>query len=282
MTGPDRGTAALMANASHLAETPFTELFDFTGAACVVTGGAKGIGRAIATRFAELGADVILLDVDPSVAAVAAVLGTAAPGHVEARIVDVRDGAALDAVATSATAGPPRYVVWVNAAGIYPTNRLDDMTDTAWKRVIDLDLTGTFAGCRAAGLAMRTAGLPGVIVNISSVAGSRAGSPPGIAHYVAAKHGVEGLTKALAVELGPAGIRVVCIAPGTVVTEGLVDKFGPAGGDDDPYLRLARRMPIPRPSLPDDVARAAVFLASPAAAMITGSTLPVDAGHLAL
>jgi NAD(P)-dependent dehydrogenase (short-subunit alcohol dehydrogenase family) len=276
-------TRELMADAQRYAETPYPELLRYDDATCVITGGGKGIGFAMARRFAELGAAVTLVDLDPTVEAAAARLSAECGRPVEAIVGNVCDSAFVTDVADRVVAGPRRRHVWVNNAGIYPTNRLEDMGDADWTRVIDLDLTATFFGCRAAGLAMRTKGDRGVIVNISSVAGFRVGNPPGISHYASAKHGVQGLTKSLAFELGRDGIRVVCIAPGTVVTDGLIAKFGPADGPDgDPYEQLARRMPIQRPSLPDDIARTAVFLASPAAAMITGAIIPVDAGHLVL
>lgn len=270
----------LMSEAGELARTPVASLLDFADAACVVTGGASGIGRSIATRFAQAGAAVSIVDLSSDRDAAAADVAEQTGGDVVAVSADVRDLAALEAVAGAAL-GRRRRLVWVNAAGIYPTHRLEDLTEEAWEAVIGIDLTGTFNGSRAAGLALRRADATGVIVNISSTAGSRAGWPPGIAHYVSAKHAVEALTKALAVELGPFGIRVVCLAPGTVLTEGLRAKFGEATGADDPYARLARRMPIARPSLPDDVARMALVCASPIAAMLTGCTIPVDGGHLA-
>jgi NAD(P)-dependent dehydrogenase (short-subunit alcohol dehydrogenase family) len=114
------------------------------------------------------------------------------------------------------------------------------------------------------------------------VAGFRTGRPPGLTHYASAKHGVQGMTKALAAELGPDGVRVNCIAPGAVVTDTLESKFGPMDleAGTDYFSTRAQEMPIRRPSLPDDIARAACFLASDAAANITGVILPVDAGHL--
>lgn len=273
---------SLMDDARRYAATPYPDLLRYDDAAVVITGGAKGLGFAMADRFAELGATITLVDIDPDLEAVASGLAARRGVGVTAVHGDVRDSSLSDRVAAEAYA--PRFarLVWVNNAGIYPTNRLEDMRDDDWQRVIDLDLTATFYGCRAAGLAVRAREGSGVIVNISSTAGFRVGNPPGISHYASAKHGVQGLTKAMAHELGRDGVRVVCIAPGTVITDGLLAKFGPAGGDDDPYARLAARMPIQRPSLPDDVARTAVFLASPAAAMITGAIVPVDAGHLVL
>lgn len=278
-------TKDLLSQAYEYARTPFVELFDFSDSACVVTGGAKGIGYGIAKRFAELGAGVVLADIDPETGRIAAALSepTGDRTRVTGVVCDVTDAAALAAVARDACADRAR-LIWVNSAGIYPTNLIEDMNDDAWNSVIDLDLNATFWGCRAATEAIRERSISGVIINLSSVAGFRVGNPPGISHYAAAKHGVQGLTKALAFELGRDGIRVVGIAPGTVITDGLIEKFGPVDPDaaNDRYSQSAQRMPIPRPSLPDDVARAAVFLASPAAAMLTGTILPVDAGHLVL
>jgi len=268
----------------RLVETPFASLLRFDDAAAVVTGGALGIGRGIASRLAELGARVVLADVHPDTEQAAADLAAARSARVTGAVVDVRDGAALAELARSALADGADRLVWVNAAGIYPSHLLADLDDEQWDRVVDLDLTGTFKGSRAAALAAREAGRDAVIVNISSIAGFRVGRPPGIAHYAAAKHGVQGLTKALAAELGPEGIRVVCLAPGAVVTEGLVDRFGPMDLEhgEDYFSQRAQDMPIRRPSLPDDVARAACFLASHAAANLTGVVLPVDAGQLVL
>jgi NAD(P)-dependent dehydrogenase (short-subunit alcohol dehydrogenase family) len=275
--------ASLMADARRYAATPYTDLLRYDGDAVVITGGAKGIGFAMADRFAELGAAITLVDIDPDLESIAAELADRRDVTVRGVIGDVRDSGLSDSVASEAYAAAAGRLVWVNNAGIYPTHLLEDMTDADWGKVIDLDLTATFYGCRAAGLAIRERGGEGVIVNISSTAGFRVGNPPGIAHYASAKHAVQGLTKAMAHELGRDGVRVVCIAPGTVMSDGLLAKFGPTDSDSgDPYERLARRMPIQRPSLPDDVARTAVFLASPAAAMITGAIVPVDAGHLVL
>ncbi len=275
--------ASLMDDARRYAETPYTELFDYRGDAVVITGGAKGIGFAMADRFAELGATITLVDIDADLESIAAGLAASRGVTVHAVRADVRESTAVDAIADAAYAPGVRRLIWVNNAGIYPTHRIEDMTDADWSRVIDLDLTATFYGCRAAGLTVRAREGEGVIINISSTAGFRVGNPPGISHYASAKHGVQGLTKSMAYELGRDGVRVVCIAPGTVISDGLLAKFGPTdGADGDPYARLAARMPIQRASLPDDVARTAVFLASPAAAMITGAIIPVDAGHLVL
>ena len=277
-------TQELMRDSYEFAASDFVSLVRFDDAAVVVTGGAQGIGRAIASRFAELGARITLVDVDPAVGEAARALATQHGATVDARTLDVRESVQVSALAREVLTAGVRRLVWVNAAGIYPSHLLPDLTDEAWDRVIGLDLTGTFYGSRAAALAVRDAGLEGVVINISSIAGFRVGRPPGLAHYASAKHGVQGLTKALAAELGVDGIRVVAIAPGAVVTEGLVAGFGEMDldGGTDYFSTRAQDMPIKRPSLPDDVARAACFLASHAAANITGVVLPVDAGHLVL
>lgn len=275
-------TPELMADSYAYAEAPFASLVRFDDTVAVVTGGAAGIGRGIAGRLAELGAEVILLDLDPEVGRTATELADQRGAKVEARVVDVRRSAELDAVAREAADRTPRKLVWVNAAGVYPSHLLADLGDEEWEHVVGLDLTGSFYGSRAAALAARESNRDAVIINISSVAGFRTGRPPGITHYASAKHGVHGMTKALAAELGPDGIRVNCIAPGAVVTDTLESKFGAMDLESgtDYFSTRAQEMPIRRPSLPDDVARAACFLASDAAANITGVILPVDAGHL--
>jgi len=275
--------SSLMVDAHRYAATPMSKLLRYDDTAVVITGGAKGIGYAMACRFAELGATMTLIDIDPELTQRSSQIALKYGVKVNSVYGDVRDSTITETAASKAYGSHVDRLVWVNNAGIYPTNLIEDMSDADWVRVIDLDLTATFYGCRAAASAIRSRNGTGVILNISSTAGFRVGNPPGISHYASAKHGVQGLTKALAFELGRDGIRVVCIAPGTVITEGLLQKFGTNVSEtDDPYVRLSARMPIQRASLPDDVARTAVFLASDAAAMITGAIIPVDAGHLVL
>lgn len=266
-----------------VSDRTLTELLSLEGRVAVVTGGAVGIGRAIADRLAEAGADVVVGDVaDP--AATVAELSAAHPGR---RIVgtrlDVRDSASIVACADLAVRELGRLDVWVNNAGIYPSVPLLEMSDDDWDRVLDVNLRGTFVGAREAARRMTEAGHGGVILNIASTAGYQAGGP-GVAHYVSSKHAVRGLTKSLAVELGPAGIRALAIAPTLIETPGIEagrEQFRRAGLGDviDTY---AQRLPLGRAGVPDDVARVAVFCASDLAAFMTGSTLLVDAGDVAV
>ena len=203
---------------------PLAELASLAGRTAVVTGGARGIGRACGARLAEAGAAVLLADVDVDGAAEAA--ATIGRGSFATR-VDVRDAASVRALADQALADRGRLDIWVNSAGIYPGRPLLDLSEDDWDAVVDVNLRGTFVGAREAARAMIAAGNGGVIVNVSSTAAYRAAGV-GVAHYVASKFGVRGLTQSLAVELGPHGIRVLAIAP--TVTRCAIEKRGRAPG----------------------------------------------------
>ena len=170
--------------------------------------------------------------------------------------------------------------IWVNNAGIYPTAPFLDLDDSEWDRVLDLNLRAVFRCARAAATAMRNADAGGVIINMSSNAGMAAGRAS--AHYVASKHAVVGLTKSLAVDLAPFGIRAVGIAPGVTRTEGIrnaSDALEAAGwGDLDAYAE--RTTPLGRMAEPDEIARVAAFAASDLASFVTGTTIVVDGGQL--
>ena len=262
---------------------PIAELVSLEGKAAVITGGARGIGLAIARRFAEAGADVLIGDLDKRGAEDAAeslsVFGRKAIGgeldaHDEVSIIQFADRAVLELGTID---------VWVNNAGIYPSVPLLEMTEAQWDKVLDLNLKGTFLGAREAAKRMIAADRGGVIINLASTAGFRAPGP-GIAHYVSSKFGVRGLTKALAVELGAHGIRVLALAPTLIETPGIEEgrEAFRAAGLGDMIEQIAAREPLGRAGVPDDVARVALFCATDLSALMTGSTLAVDAGDLAL
>jgi NAD(P)-dependent dehydrogenase (short-subunit alcohol dehydrogenase family) len=164
----------------------------------------------------------------------------------------------------------------VNNVGAYPPVPFVDVDDVAWRSMVDANLTSAFLGSRAAARVMIERGT-GVIVNIASDAGLQA--MPGLSHYAAAKHGVVGLTKGIALELAPHGVRALAVAPGLVVTEGTLNY--------DLVRDVARRsaaeaqIAAGRFAEPDDVARVVLFAASDAAAYMSGSVLLVDGGLVA-
>lgn len=261
--------------APDLSDRPLDELVSLAGRVAVVTGGARGIGLATARRLAEAGATVVVGDLDAGDArAVADELGGLALE------VDVRDADGVARLADEAVAAFGRLDVWVNNAGIYPTHDALDMKTDEWDAVLDVDLRGVFLGSREAARHMIELGNGGAIVNVASTAAYRVAGR-GIAHYAAAKHGVLGLTKSLAVEFGPSGVRVLAVAPCVTATPGIEEArpaFEAAGFTIE---RLGEELPLRRIAVPDDVARVVLFCASDLAALMTGSTLLVDAGWLA-
>ena len=260
------------------------ELVDLTGKVAVVTGGAQGLGKAISRRFAEAGAKVVIGDVNAEGAQTTArELAGATGGDLRGTSVDVRETASIEALAQKAVAELGGIDIWVNNAGVYPTSDILSMTDADWDNVVAINLRGTFIGARTAARHMVERGKGGVIINLSSTAGYRAFGP-GLAHYTATKHAVRGLTKSLAVELGPHGIRALALAPTLILTEGIAasrtdhEDSGLADAQD----ALVQAHPLRRLGVPDDVARVALFCASDLSLLMSGSTLMVDAGFLAL
>jgi NAD(P)-dependent dehydrogenase (short-subunit alcohol dehydrogenase family) len=265
-----------MTAAPDVSTIPLRALLDLGGRVAVVTGGARGIGHACCTRLAEAGAAVVVADVDLA-AARAAAEALAPPASAAA--VDVRDGRSLGELVDLVLARLGRLDVWVNAAGIYPTAPVAELGQEAWDEVLDVNLRGTFLGAREAARAMTDGGRGGVIVNVSSTAAYRIDAP-GAAHYAASKFGVRGLTRALARELGPAGIRVLEVAPTVTLTPGLEAQRRGLEGAGFALEELGPALPLGRVAVPDDVARVVLFCASDLAALMTGSTLAVDAGEL--
>jgi NAD(P)-dependent dehydrogenase (short-subunit alcohol dehydrogenase family) len=268
---------------ADVSDRSLAELTSLAGRVAVVTGGARGIGEAICRRFAEAGAAVVVTDVDGALAASVAASVAADHGHRAIGVaLDVTDEAATDAVAARAVAELGGLDVWVNNAGVYPSVPFLQMTSAEWDHVLEVNLRGTFLGAKAAAAQMVAGGTPGVIINISSTAGFQAAGP-GVAHYVTSKHAVGGFTKALAVELGPSGIRALAIAPTLIETPGIEAGRAAfqAAGMGDMLAQMADRAPLRRNGVADDVARVALFCASDLSILMTGSTLAVDAGDLA-
>jgi NAD(P)-dependent dehydrogenase (short-subunit alcohol dehydrogenase family) len=243
------------------------------GEIAVVTGVSKGIGRAIAEVLADAGARVAATHHDAGVCArVAAELGD---GHAGIALdVTRRDSIEAAAQEVAATLGEP--TVLVNNAGINRIAPADVLGDEDWQAVLDVNLTGLFTACQVFGARMLHAGR-GSIVNIGSISGAEVGMP-GRAPYAASKAAVVGLTRVLAIEWASRGVRVNVIEPGAVRTPMLVRAIADGIVDE---RALLERIPAGRLAEPMDVARAALFLASPDSSFVTGQTLVVDGGYTA-
>jgi NAD(P)-dependent dehydrogenase (short-subunit alcohol dehydrogenase family) len=251
-----------------VSERSLASLARLDGRALVITGAGQGLGFAVARRAVEGGAQVTLVDIDADRVARAA---TSLGGTARAIVADVRDSAAVDAAFAQAAREMGGVDGLVTSVGIFPSANALDMSDAQWHDVIDTDLTSTFWCARAfARLVEPERG--GVIVNITSTEAARGRARLG--HYTAAKFGAHGLTRTLAIELGPRNIRVLDVAPGLVRTES-TEHFS---RHDDP-IETARQ-PAGRFAVPDDIARSVVFALSDLAAFVTGIALVVDGGEL--
>lgn len=243
----------------------------FTGALVLVTGAAHGIGRACAQWLADEGAGVAVADLEIATAReVAAALGGPGGRHVAVEL-DVTDDASVRAAVASAADHLGGLDVLVNVAGGgIPHRDFEDTGDDLWAQALELNLMGTVRCIRAALPHLRRSARSPAIVSVSSVNALVAlGGVP----YSAAKLGLVALTQNLGAELGPAGIRVNAVAPGTVRTRVWDDQEG--GAD-----RMLPLYPLGHVGEPDDIAAAVAFLASHEAGWITGHTLPVDGGLL--
>ncbi len=253
---------------------PLRELIDLGGRTAIVTGGAMGIGLGIARRLHEAGAAVVVADLDAEAAGeLARDLEVARPKSAIAVDADVGDAESVARMTEAAVDAFGSLDILVNNAGIYPMFPLMDLEPETFRRVLDVNLTGLFLCTRAAATRMIEQGRGGRIVNITSIDALHP-SMIGLAHYDASKHGAWGFTKNVALELAPHQIAVNAIAPGGIRTPGVGDV------DQATLKSFEEAIPMGRMGDPDDIGRAALFLASDLSSYMTGTQIVVDGGRL--
>ena len=245
----------------------------FLDQVAIVTGAAQGIGRAIATRLASEGCTVVIADLNLEAAnTTAAEIGAAYGGSTLALPVDVTDRAAVEAMLAETLARFGRVDVLINNAGIFGNARFEEMTDAQWRRMIDVNLYSVFLVSQVVIRHWLAQRVPGAIVNLASISGIVAFTDS--SHYAAAKTGVTGLTRSLAMEMGTHGIRVNAVAPGIIATE-MTRRSLEAPELSGGWLR---RIPQHRYGTPEEVAGVIAFLASNDASYVNGELIFIDGG----
>lgn len=252
-------------------------LFSLSDGVAILTGAARGLGRALARGLAENGARVVASDINSDGANAVAESIRSSGGTATSARVDVTDVASCDALVGHAVSTFGPVDVLVNNAGIDIVEPFDKISDAAWQRVVDIDLKGVMHMSRAVVRHMLERGGGGSIINISSIASAIA--IPGLGAYSAAKGGVNQLTRVMAVDLAAHAIRVNAIAPGYL--ENIMEGLGNEHAKPETERRIETRTPMKRRARLDELVGPVVFLASDAASYVTGAVLFVDGGYTA-
>jgi NAD(P)-dependent dehydrogenase (short-subunit alcohol dehydrogenase family) len=242
----------------------------------VITGGANGIGQAFAQRLAQDGAHIAIADRQPADETVKLVRAAGREGA--AFDCDVSSEESVKQLAANVKQRFGRCDILVNCAGVFPLQAFEDITYADWRRVLSINLDGTFLCCSAFAPGMKQNGWGRIVNMASSTLGSVV---TGFTHYVASKAGIVGLTRALATELGPHGVTVNSIAPGLTRTPGAFAR-GPRAGAatmEEEFERTAQMQATKRPEVPADLIGTISFLTSDDAAFITGQMINVDGGR---
>ncbi|WP_217578738.1 SDR family NAD(P)-dependent oxidoreductase [Mesorhizobium sp. GbtcB19] len=247
------------------------------GKVAVVTGAARGIGRACAERFLAEGASVVIGDIDAAeLNKCAAEIGT--PDKVLAVVTDVSKKDQVEALVAAAVARFGRVDIMVNNAGIAPVQDFLDISEADYDRVLGVNLKGAFMGTQAAARQMIAQGQGGVIINMSSINSGLAN--PRVATYAISKGGMNQVTGTAAVAFAPYGIRVVGVGPGTIATEMVMD--GNFIDSEEMRRAILSRTPLGRLGTAAEIASVVAFLASDDASYITGETIYPDGGRRVL
>lgn len=247
-------------------------LFDLTGKTALVTGARTGLGQGMALALARAGADVAALGSSPMPETAALVKDTGRRFH--SLTVDLSRPFDASAIVTDAATAFGGIDILVNNAGIIRRSDLLDYSEEDWDSVLDVNLKAAFLLSQAVARHMVSTGRAGRIVNVASMLSFQGGIR--VPAYAASKHGIAGLTKAMANELAPHGITVNAIAPGYMAT----DNTEALRNDPERNAQISARIPMGRWGTPDDLATAVLFFAAPASGYVTGTVLPVDGGWL--
>jgi len=258
--------------------TDLPSLFRLHDLVAVVTGGGRGLGLTMAQALAQAGAAVAIFEVDEQTGAAAAQSIADGGGRALALTVDVGNGEQVEAAFDHCADQLGQASILVNNAGVTTNAPFDQLPAEDWQRVIDINLGGIYRTTQALGRRLIAAGRPGSIVNIASISGLVGNRGGNNSHYCASKGGVIALTRSLAVEWAPHGIRLNAIAPGYFVTP-MTDQLKQR--DAAFYQELVDRVPLGRFGQGPDLAGTVVYLASQASAFVTGHTLVVDGGYTA-